>query len=622
MPHKSGNYRLAIFAALVVLLIYLPSLKNDFVTFDDNEYIFNNEHIQSFDAGFIKWAFTSFHAGNWHPLTWISHAFDYAIWGLNPLGHHLTSIILHSLSTFIVVVLIRKLIVHWAEKKKQHALSNRGMLMTAMGTALLFGLHPIHVESVVWISERKDVLCAFFFLLSLLAYIIYAGNERAGSGRHAFLNRYYLASLALFMLALMSKPMAVTLPFVMLISDWYPLRRIIPGGLMRVIVLEKIPFFILGIISSIITLAAQQKAQAVISLEAVPFSPRLLIAVKALIVYLWKMVFPIGLNPFYRYPGNVPFLSLEYLLPLVLASGITVLCLLRIKKEKIWLALWGYYCVTLFPVLGIVQVGSQAMADRYTYLPSIAPFLFVGICLARMTDKTYYSNRRISLYKASSYVLNFALIATLCFLTVHQILIWKNGMTLWSKVIYFYPEFAFAYNGRAAAKFRSGFTESALKDFTKAIELNRLPEESAKYFTNRAIAYLKLGKYGEAVEDYTEAIAFGPDDHSLYSERGKLYVTLKENDKALKDFSEAIRLSEKPLFSYHNNRAVVYSKLGLLGEAIADYTAAIKLNPQSAATHRNRGIAYTKLQHFDKAIQDLERARELEGMDGLVEMSK
>jgi hypothetical protein len=229
--------------SLITILVYLPALQNDFVNWDDNEYLYENPYIQSFNLTSIKWMLTSFHAANWHPLTWLSHTIDYAIWGLNPMGHHLTSIIFHGLNTFLVVILIGNLINLARNNNKQ----NTSLIVGAV-TGVLFGLHPIHVESVVWASERKDVLCAFFFLLSILAYLRYTSALKRKAG-------LYVSCLVFFMLSLMSKPMAVTLPIVLLILDVYPLRRMKLRNITdswRVIG-EKVPFFVLSGISVVLT---------------------------------------------------------------------------------------------------------------------------------------------------------------------------------------------------------------------------------------------------------------------------------------------------------------------------------------------------------------------------------
>ncbi len=371
------NYYVAGFISLLTFLVYLSCLHNEFVAWDDNEYVYENPHLHPLNAAFVRWAFSAFYGDNWHPLTWVSHALDYAAWGLNPLGHHLTNNILHVVNTFIVVILVVKLLEAWRPSRHQdpplHTSQQGSYIVIAAVTGLLFGLHPIHVESVAWVSERKDLLCAMFFLFSTLAYTKYVST---GGGLR---NKHYILVVFLFILALLSKPMAVSLPAVLLILDWYPFNRIRSMKSFLSALLEKLPLIALSIVSSVLTVLAQKAGGAIRPFEVTPLSSRLLVAAESLLSYLWKMILPLNLVPYYPYPKNISLFSAEYLLSIILVTGITAACIVMVKKQKLWLAVWGYYVITLLPVIGIVQVGDQAMADRYTYLPSISPFLITGL---------------------------------------------------------------------------------------------------------------------------------------------------------------------------------------------------------------------------------------------------
>ena len=342
--HTAG-YFLAVFVALMALFVYLPSLQNGFVTWDDNNYIYRNPDIQSLNYTFLKWAFLDFHISNWHPFTWISHAIDYAVWGLFPLGHHLTNIVLHAINSFLVVLLIIRLLDCARDTKTITAeteglLSDKGMLIAAGMTGLLFGIHPIHVESVAWVSERKDLLYAFFYLLSLLAYIRYLEEERKAF-RHMtilspFSSRSYMIAVVFFVLSLLSKPMAVTLPVVLLVLDWYPFERLARHK-WTFVLSEKIPFFLLSLASSIITVQAQRLGESIKSFTAVPLTSRILVGLKALMDYLTHMIVPVDLSPFYPYPDTVA-LSHQYLLPALFFMGVTLACILSSRKHKVWSA--------------------------------------------------------------------------------------------------------------------------------------------------------------------------------------------------------------------------------------------------------------------------------------------
>jgi hypothetical protein len=301
------KYYLAGFIALVTFAVYLHALQNGFVALDDDAYVFDNLHIRSFDLAFLRWAFLNFYASNWHPLTWMSHALDYALWGLNPMGHHLTSIILHAINTFIVVVLAMRLreASTWTTEQKSRTvfLNERAMLITGGVTGILFGLHPLHVESVAWVAERKDLLCAFFFLLSIMAYTNAVRRIGHGAARIWLAPGSLLSALCFFVLALLSKPMAVTLPVVLLILDWYPFNRVHSLKTFRSSLVEKLPFMALSLMSSILTMYAQGAGRAVVPIGFIPLSIRLLVAARSLVAYLWKMVVPSDLIPYY---GHVP----------------------------------------------------------------------------------------------------------------------------------------------------------------------------------------------------------------------------------------------------------------------------------------------------------------------------
>ncbi|HWR58483.1 MAG TPA: hypothetical protein VN328_06315, partial [Thermodesulfovibrionales bacterium] len=355
----------ALFVAAVTLVVYLPALSNQFVNWDDDLYVYENPHIRSLDAGFIKWMF-QFNVYNWHPLTLLSHAIDYRIWKLNPMGHHLTNIVLHSMNTFLLGLLT----VHLVLCRKGEALVKtdggllRKALITGGITALLFGIHPVHVESVAWVSERKDVLSAFFVLLTLMCYVKYVAAQ--GTDKRS---SYYIGSLIFFILALMSKPMAVTLPAILMILDVYPFQRFhLKGNILsqKMVLIEKVPFVFFSLASSVLTVIAQHEGGAVKPVGQYLFSNRLVMAVKGLYFYLEKMVLPVGLSPFYPYPTrDISFLNPAYFIPLLLVVMISMMCVWAWKRgKKIFAAAWVYYVVTLLPILGIIQVGGQAAADR------------------------------------------------------------------------------------------------------------------------------------------------------------------------------------------------------------------------------------------------------------------
>jgi len=679
MPKNLLNYRnphfkyyLALVISLATFIVYLSSLQNGFVTWDDQYYVYENPYIRSFNLSLFKWAFFDFYAGNWHPLTWLSHALDYAIWGLNPLGHHLTNNILHALNTFLVVVLVIRLLeAPHASRLTSHGsrfssgdssftIHNPQFRFVAAGvTGLLFGLHPLHVESVAWVAERKDLLCGLFFLLSIMAYTKYATDAK-GIGHSvksvfAFAKGYLLFALFFFVLALLSKPMAVTLPVVLLILDWYPFNKIQSLKSFWSALLEKLPFFALSIISSILTIMAQRAGGAIGSAPP-PLDIRILVAAKSLVAYLHKMLLPLNLSPFYPYPMDISLLSFEYGFAVVLVIGISISCFLFLGKEQLWPAAWGYYVITLLPVIGIIaQVGTQSMADRYTYLPSLGPFLIIGLVVSLVSTKVLEAKRWGNMIVT---VVTISLLISLSYLTFKQISVWKNSLALWSYVIEKEPReapMAYVYRGtifyqdmarldKAMADFdraielspdkldvflnRSYFVEAyykrglvfenmgqldkALADFNKTIELN--PSSFEAYY-NRAKMFEGMGQLNKAIEDYDVTIALNPSSFEAYNNRGTLYGKIGRFAKAIEDFNRAIVINPNHANVY-SNRGITYALIGQYDSALADYNTTIKLDKNYAGAYLNRGTMYLQTGNKEQAVSDFQKACELGDKEG------
>jgi len=604
---RNVKYVLAVAVALATFLVYLAALQNDFVGWDDGPYVVENHYIRSFDAAFFRWAFFDFYASNWHPLTWLSHALDYSAWGLNPLGHHLTNILLHALNTFLVVLLTAKLL--GADKARKPFLTDRNVLIAAGTTGVLFGIHPVHVESVAWVAERKDLLCGLFFLLSISAYLNFAENRPSAENtgglqdQNKYSRNQYLMSLGFFLLALLSKPMAVTLPVVLLILDWYPLDRVRSWNTLRTAVVEKLPFFAGSVMSSILTVLAQRGTIA--PLEFVPVSTRLLVAINSLLSYIGKMLWPANLIPFYPYPGTASLAEPEYLLSLIFVTGLTAGCFFLAKRQKWWLAAWAYYIATLIPVLGIVQVGKQAMADRYTYLPGLGPFLCLGLAAAWIADKTTKVNRGRFAVQAFASVVAVAAITGLSWLTVEQTGVWKNTLVFWNYVIEKEPDrVPQAYNNRGLALKNMGRLQEAIEDLNRAIALN--PEYTLAY-NNRGVILKKAGMFREAIEDFDKAIDLDPSYSKAYNNRGSAYGKIGRFDKAVEDFDKALSLSPS-FYEAYLNRGVMFGEAGMLDKAIENFDQAIAGDPNYADAYYNRGFTYSLLGQDALALADYNKA--------------
>lgn len=574
--------------AAITFIAYTPSLWNGFVNWDDHIYVYENDDIRSINIDFLKQACTSFYFKNWHPFTMISYALDHAVWEMNPFGYHLTNVILHSANTFLVLLLIVRLIAAGT----MNGLSNsRKGIVAATVTALLFGIHPIHVESVAWISERKDVLYAFFYLLSILAYIKYAAKSAKA------LDSYSL-SLIFFVMALMSKPMAVSLPLVLIVLDYYPLGRL---KINKAYLVEKMPFIIFSVIFSFATVFAQ--GEAIYSIKGVPVIARILIAIHALAFYLLKTALPTNLAPIYPFPREMGPFDFDYVISTLILLSLIVCCILPGNRFKFQRAALLFYILSLFPVLGFVQVGGHFAADRYTYLPSLGPFLIAGLFAGILIE---HSNRWYSIMIS---VLILILFVILAFKTFRQIGIWHDSITLWTHEIELFPDTAaVAYNNRGQALMSKGSYYDALTDFKSAIEVNPILADA---YYNLGAAYLSLGRYEEAIKQGREAVRLSPNNPIFYSGLGKIYFKQMRFDEATKYYQTAITLKpDNPAF--HNDLANVYYKFGYYDKAILEYMVAVRLKPKLVYAHFNLGKVYLARGLKDEAREKFEAALRLE----------
>ncbi len=606
-------YYLAAFVSLTTLSVYLPTLRNDFVNWDDYSYVYENVNIRTLNPAFFRWTISGFYVSNWHPLTWVSHALDYAVWGLNPLGHHLTNNILHAMNTFLVVLLCIKLLEMWKERsmpdKAVTFIDVRRIMIAAGVTGLLFGIHPLHVESVAWVAERKDLLCGLFFLLSISAYANYVREHSEKKTVLLFFNRFYLVSLSFFVLALLSKPMAVSLPVVLLILDWYPFQRMRTLKSFSGAFLEKMPFVLLTLISSILTIMAQRTEEAMEMMAFVPLRVRMLVAAKALVTYLVKIAAPVGLSAYYPYPKwqKVTLISPQYILSVILVVGITAICFVTVKKQRLWVSAWGYYVVTLIPVIGIIQVGIQAMADRYTYLPSLGPFLLIGLIAAWVWAKADSLKQLSRSVKGFTIALAISLIILLSYATIRQIAVWRDSLTFFAYMVRKSPDNAMPHTNLGAAYFNQNRLDEAISESLTALKIK--PDYAAAHSTLGG-AYIKQNRLDEAVKEFNTALRLKPDYAEAHYNLGIAYIKQNRLDEAVKEFNTALRL--KPDYAEaHYNLGIAYLKQNGLDEAVKEFNTALRLKPDYAEAHNNLGYAYIKQNRPDKAVKELNTALRL-----------
>jgi tetratricopeptide (TPR) repeat protein len=611
-------------ALVMVTIAAFWQLKGSgFVNFDDQLYVYENAYIQSglnFDS--IKLAFSSDlakYSGHWHPLTWLSLMLDHSLFGLNPTGYHLVNLLFHVLNTVLLFLVLRRM-----------------TKTTWPGTfvAALFAIHPLHVESVAWVVERKDVLSTFFWMLTLGAYSYYV--EQKTAQRYAFI-------LLFFILGLMSKPMLVTLPFVLLLLDFWPLQRFseaipvprIPAAeikpevsgkkkksrkkeaekaasavkaaevtkpavpefkwsLIYPLLLEKVPLFVLAVLSSIVTYVAAHSAGAVHS-KAIPLFVRLGNAIVSYGAYIVKMIVPVNLAVLYPYPGSV--IPWQVFGALLLLIAITAAVIWRMKQSPYLATGWLWYLGTLVPVIGIVQAGPQAMADRYTYISLIGLFIMMACGIAEVSQKWKY--RKEALMAAAA-------LCIFCFsiLTWKQVGYWHDSLSLFNHALNVTKNNYRVHNMRGVAYADLGNFKQAIEDYSRAIEIE--PGFPEAYY-NRGKDYTELGNFKKAVEDYTKAIAIKPDYAMAYNGRGNAYFDLGNQREAIADYGRAIELKPDYPDAYFN-RGNTFVHLGNYQEAIRDYSRAIEIKPDYTGAYKNRGIAYMKSGNNTLALNDLKTA--------------
>jgi Flp pilus assembly protein TadD len=552
-------------------------LANQFVNFDDPVYVTANEQVQrGLSVAGVRWAFTSTEALNWHPLTWLSLQLDQQLYGKSAWGFHLTNLLLHLANSLLLFLFLQRL---------------TGAFWRSALVAALFALHPLHVESVAWVAERKDVLSTFFGMLTFCAYLYYV--------RRPTLRRYLLVPLALA-LGLMAKPMLVTWPFLLLLLDWWPLRRLAlrrpvpePAAPLTLVLGEKLPLLIISAASCALTVVAQQTGGAIETFEHVPAAARLSNAVVSYVQYLSKTIWPVGLAPFYPHPlDSLPWWQVAAS-GLVLV-GVTVLALVLARSRPYLLVGWLWFLGTLVPVIGLVQVGEQALADRYTYVPLIGLFLAfawgLGDVLAR------WPRLRFVLVPFAT-----GLLLSCFFGTWLQVRCWHDSRSLWARALAVTADNAVARNNLGDAILTEGKDPAAAEEHFRAA-VRRRPE-FLRAAINLGLALDRQGKIEDAIACYRKVLETYPGHART---RNNLAIDLAKNgnmEEAIREMFEAIRLD--PDFAEgRNNLAFALARQGRLEEALTHQRECVRLEPRSPQYHRN--LAYLLRQQGDTAAAEEE----------------
>jgi protein O-mannosyl-transferase len=637
-----------LFLIAITWLVFGQTLGHEFVNFDDHVYVYENPVITGgLTLPGIIWAFTHSHARNWHPLTTISHMLDCQLFGLNAGGHHFTNVVLHTIAVVLLFLVLRDMTsggrpvagIGDAGRDQRSRLQSQGALWPSAFVAALFVIHPLHVESVAWVSERKDLLSGVFFMLTLAAYVRYARQPSAA--------RYVTMSI-LFACGLMSKPMLVTLPFVLLLLDYWPLgrgqrtaafakataagevrgspRRIRPladqrsGDRGRIegqgwskLILEKIPLLALSAASCLATLLVQRQAAG--SIDQLPFAWRVNNSIVTSIAYIWQMLWPVKLAVFYPHPDN-RLLFWQVILALALLIAITAAVIALRQKRPYLITGWFWYLGMLVPVIGLVQVGEQARADRYTYLPQIGLYLALAWTIADLSVS--WRRRREILAVAAAVV-----ITALAWRAWIQTSYWKNSETLWTHTLAVTTDNDVAHNNLGFIFLQRGELDEAISHFQTALNI-RANNPQTHYNLGSALVHNNLGNalvrkklVDEAIAHYEKAVELRPDYADGHYNLGSALLQEGRIDEAIAHWQKTVSIQPNDAEA-HTTLGDALLRKGEIGQAIAHYQAALEFSPQSISMLNNLAWALStcpdaSLRNGAKAIELAEKADQLSG---------
>jgi tetratricopeptide (TPR) repeat protein len=586
----SGLLGICLLLVVVTLAAYWPVLRNDFVNYDDPDYFTSNVHVQKgLTLPNMVWAFSTGKTANWHPLTWLSLMLDVELFGKGPFGPHFTNLLFHLANTVLVFLLFRCLT----------AATWRSAIVAA-----LFALHPLHVESVAWVAERKDVLSTFFGLLSLCAYACYAqrtGNSEQG-GKTSNAQWCYWPAVFFLALGLMSKPMLVTLPLVMLLLDWWPLQRMTSGGWqmagLRSLMVEKIPFFLLSAISCVVTFIVQRKNGAMVSFMKISLAGRIENTFVSYARYLGKTFWPVNLAVLYPHPGHWDAGLVVF--SLMLFIGISVAAVRVGRRFPFVFTGWFWFVVTLIPVIGLVQVGNQSMADRYSYVPLIGVFIILAWGMGESC-----ANRRQP--RQLMVVAAMLLLVASALRTRVQTGHWQNSGTLFRHTLAVTQNNSVAYNDLGSYLSKVGQVTKAIDCYTKSLQIN--PDNPDTLY-NLGNAFAKSGNLDGAMEHYRRVLQIAPARVDVLNNLGIALATRKQFADATACFERALKLNPDNADT-HNNFATALFLQNQLDEAIRHYREALRLTPGNPQIHSNLGDALVKQGQTAEAVRCYQEALRL-----------
>jgi protein O-mannosyl-transferase len=577
-----------LFILFTTLALYFSSFSFDFVNWDDNTYINSNPFIHSLSAKNISNIFRSFFNGNYHPLTMLTYTIENAIAGETPFIYHFTNVIFHLANTYLVFIFVQKLIGLIRKDDDK----NTGMVIAVI-TSLLFGVHPLHVESVSWISERKDVLYTFFFIIALISYLRYLQKPKL---------KAYLITLFVFLLSLFSKGMAVSFSVTIIAIDYVLMRDL----LSKKVIIEKIPFLIISVIFGVIALKAQEAGDGILVGDEFSFIDKLAFSSYGLSQYIFKLFVPFHLCHYYPYPAKIngAFPSFYYLFPFIIMAGLVVLFKFFRKKRLVMFGVM-FFLINIFLVLKFIPVGDVIMADRYTYLSSIGLFLVIALLFEYLFMQNAESKGKIVFVPI---VIGMVIYILFLGVQTHQrTKVWKNTYTLWDDANSKFPNISFILLNRGLGHLMNGDVELAMKDYKNCIILD---PNNFEAYSNMGYIELSRGNYKQAIALYTKSLAINANIDKAYCKRGEALINIGRLDEAIIDLNMAIKLNPSYTDAYKNRGAAKIMK-GDYYEAIKDFNTSIGYDPNFAEAYYGRGLCYLSINNKDLGCKDLHKAADL-----------
>src|SRR4029077_10743741 len=600
-PSKQLDGWLALAVAVVTFAIFVPALRNEFVRWDDFDLLGQNPHYRGLGWSELGWMFTTFHTGHYQPLSWITFAVDYLIWGMEPLGYHLTNLVLHAANAALFYFISLRLLS--LAFSIPYPSADLRLKAAAGFAAFFFAIHPLRVESVAWATERRDVLSGLFFLATVLCYL-----QAAATSNQIRYRQRLVAAVAFYVLSLLSKASGVTLPLVLVVIDVYPLRRLGPGKwfgpLTRRTWWEKVPFLLLATLAGIIAPLAQQDAQATASLRVHGPASRLAQSLYGLAFYLWKTILPLDLSPLYEVPPHLNPFAWPFLVSGVVVVAITIAVFAIWHRWPAGLASWLSYAIIVAPVLGFVQSGRQMVADRYSYLSCLAWAVVLGGCLYYYLGQHPASAWKPHLAATAA----AAIIVILSILTWRQIDVWRDNDALWRQILAVTDKSTFR---SGTAHHLVGRFYSDRGDLDQAIEHLRLSIEieptDATTYSDLGAALARQGKLDEAIGNLQHAIALSPTLSLAHFNLGNAFALQGRFTQAEEHLQDALRI--KPDYpEAYNNLGKVYAAQGHLDKAIDLFRRAVEIQPDFAEAHHSLAMALAEKGNQAEAAQEMQEA--------------